>query len=275
MADKDHRERRNAGTSGRSARKNKTFGEISGKMARGKAGNFAEYSIQSGPAKPAGAITSSVPLKGGAPGKFRRTRGVSGVEKFAREVEKIFDLARREGVTMRLGLTVEPSGVFRIDRPAGTRSPDLLEAAEARPAAEDSAQEPTLAEALARGRERGAVRLAEILGGPEMANAEDFARMIGASRETVNQKRRRHEVLGLEGPKRGLRFPQWQLTDAGELLPGLPELFAEIGDRPWAVYRFLVSEHPELGTTALEAMKHGRAAAAVALAGALGQGAVT
>lgn len=244
-------------------------------MVRGKAGNFAEHSIQSGSAKPARGVTSIVSHKGAAPGKLRRTRGVSGVEKFAREVEKMFDLARREGVPMRLALTVEPSGVVRIDQSAGTQSPTLPEAAAARPGAEGSALGPTLAEALARGRERGAIRLAEILGGPEMANAEDFARMIGASRETVNQKRRRHEVLGLEGPKRGLRFPQWQLTDAGELLPGLPELFAEIGDRPWAVYRFLVSEHPELGTTALEAMKHGRVAAAVALAGALGQGGVT
>jgi hypothetical protein len=42
-----------------------------------------------------------------------------------------------------------------------------------------------------------------------------FVKFIGVSREAVRAKRQRHEVLGLKGAKRGLRFPKWQVTSHG------------------------------------------------------------
>ncbi|MBD3847302.1 MAG: hypothetical protein GY873_06815 [Bosea sp.] len=127
--------------------------------------------------------------------------------------------------------------------------------------------------ALASAAARGAQRVAEILKDPQMLSADQFAEEIGATRETVNRKRKRHEVLGLEGPKRGLRFPRWQLDDSGRLLADLPKLFQAVGDHPWAVYRFLVQAHRELdGSTGLAAVRAGRVDEAVEVAKATGRG---
>jgi nucleoid DNA-binding protein len=186
----------------------------------------------------------------------------------AEEIERAFANARAEGKPVQIGFTIEPSGVVIISKP-------IIDPEPARAVPQPIA-EPTIEAALSKARERGAARVGELLGGVDMKSADEFAQMIGTTRETVNQKRHRHEVLGLEGPKRGVRFPDWQLTEDGGLLPGLPELFDEIGDRPWAVYRFLVAEHPELGAmTGAEAMKRGRVAEALALAASIGRGAAT
>ncbi len=113
--------------------------------------------------------------------------------------------------------------------------------------------------ALAEARERGEARAAEILASPDMLSADAFGAMIGVSREAVRLKRQRHEVIGLEGAKRGIRFPRWQVTGDGRLLPELPLLFEKLGGNPWTVYRFLVQRHPELdGATAADALKAGR-----------------
>ncbi len=128
--------------------------------------------------------------------------------------------------------------------------------------------------ALTAAKMRGAARVVDILKRADMLTADAFAEEIGATRETVHKKRRRREVLGLEGPKRGVRFPKWQLNQSGELLPGLPLLFQALGDHPWAVYRFLLQEHPELnGDTALDALRRGRIEDVVAVAGSVGAGA--
>jgi len=127
--------------------------------------------------------------------------------------------------------------------------------------------------ALGAAKARGAARIAEILKGPEMLSADQFADEIGATRETVNRKRRRHEILGLEGAKRGVRFPRWQLGKDGELIEGLPKLFDALGGRPWAVYRFLLQHHGELnGNTGLDIMRAGRFEDAVAAAQSASRG---
>jgi len=165
--------------------------------------------------------------------------------------------AKRLGQPIRMTVLVEPK----------TRSPKIAMEA-VTPAPVDA-----LDQALAAARNRGATRVAEILSDPEMLSADDFAGQIGATRETVNKKRHRHEVLGLEGPKRGVRFPRWQLSPSGELLPGLPQLFAALNAHPWAVYRFLLNEHAELGgITGLAALRAGRVGEAVAAVEAMSAG---
>lgn len=127
--------------------------------------------------------------------------------------------------------------------------------------------------AMARAKERGASQVGEILRGADMLTADAFAALIGATRETVHKKRHRHEVLGLEGPKRGVRFPNWQVSRSGELLPGLPQLFESFGNRPWTVYRFLLQNHPELdGARGLDALREGRVESAISAAGTIGAG---
>jgi hypothetical protein len=118
-----------------------------------------------------------------------------------------------------------------------------------------------LESALTAARERGQERVADILSGPDMLSAEEFADLIGTSRVTVNAKRQDHQVLGLEGAKRGFRFPRWQIGEDGKPFPAVRELFDRLGGSSWAVYRFLVQHHPELdGLTGREALSRGRTA---------------
>src|SRR5260370_28967445 len=97
-----------------------------------------------------------------------------------------------------------------------------------------------------RARERGVSRAVEILSGREMLSAAEFAKFIGVSREAVRGKHQRGEVLGLDGAKRGLRFPKWQVTSNGNLLPALPQLFKALGGDSWAAYRCLIHPHRRL-----------------------------
>ena len=143
---------------------------------------------------------------------------------------------------------------------------------ELRPATAESAQPATTAlevvtarspeaeGALARARERGRHRVAEILERPEMLNAETLGARLGLSRVAVNDRRQKYEVLGLEGAKRGIKYPEWQIGEDGKPFDALPALFERLGDSPWAVYRFLVQHHSELeGRTAIEALRQGDA----------------
>lgn len=120
-------------------------------------------------------------------------------------------------------------------------------------------KETGLNEALDRARERGRVLAAEILNQHDMLSAEQFGRLTGTSRETINTWRHKHLVLGLAGAKRGYRFPAWQLNQDGKPFDVLPVLFDRLGGGPWSVYRFLVQPHPELGgLTGQEALREGK-----------------
>jgi hypothetical protein len=133
--------------------------------------------------------------------------------------------------------------------------------------------EDDLEAALAAARDRGRVRVAEILAGPEMLAGDAFAALVGASRVTVNSWRRNRQVLALEGAKRGYRFPAWQVGDDGKPFAALPALFDRLGGA-WAVYRFLVQHHAELdGQTGREALRRGRAAQALEAAESVSRGA--
>jgi hypothetical protein len=181
------------------------------------------------------------------------TKGV--MSGFTRAVQWV----ARSGKSVQMTVIIEPNAT----------APRIAVEELARPAARDE-----LDIALGAARTRGAARVADILNGADMLTADAFAEEIGATRETVHKKRRRHEVLGLEGPKRGVRFPKWQLNRSGELLSGLPQLFEALGDHPWAVYRFLLQGHPELdGATGLAALRAGRIEEVIGVAGSVGAGA--
>jgi hypothetical protein len=50
------------------------------------------------------------------------------------------------------------------------------------------------------------------------------------SEEGVRLKRRRHGILGLEAPRRGIRYPAWLVLEDRQLLPALPPFFAMLDD---------------------------------------------
>jgi hypothetical protein len=123
----------------------------------------------------------------------------------------------------------------------------------------EETQPPALVRALDAAKARGDTFKQELLGDPDMLSTADMAERLGMSEEGVRLKRKRHEVLGLELAKRGIRYPAWQILENQQLLPMLPRLFGILGDSPWTIYRFLVQHHPELGgVRALDALKRGQ-----------------
>jgi hypothetical protein len=170
---------------------------------------------------------------------------------------KAMSESQAAGRTVSFRVEVDPTGgtaVSPLDEPADTAG--------------------DLAAALDEARARGRVRAATILAGDDMLSADQFAALLGTTRMTVNTKRQNHQVLGLDGAKRGFRFPAWQVGDDGKPFAALPRLFERLGGGPWSVYRFLVQSHPELdGMTGREALRRGKADAALAVADSIADGA--
>jgi hypothetical protein len=135
----------------------------------------------------------------------------------------------------------------------------------------DGALDAELEQALAAARSRGRLKAAEILSGADMLNGDDFAKLLGTTRVTVNAKRQSGQILGLDGAKRGFRFPDWQLDSDGKPYAALQILHERLGG-PWAVYRFLVQPHGELdGLTGREALERGRDEQALEVAESIGR----
>lgn len=196
---------------------------------------------------------------------------------YAGKWEPLFEKRSAARATAARVLSGVSEGVKRAKNTGGTvRVTYVIRSADEEPEIEieDIAlQKDALDVALEAAKQRGARRVSEILKGSDMLSADEFADEIGASRETVNKKRKRHEILGLEGAKRGVRFPKWQIGDDGQLLGGLSQLFEALNGHPWAVYRFLLQESDSLGgATGLEMLRKGLVGDAVAAARSIGKG---
>jgi hypothetical protein len=159
--------------------------------------------------------------------------------------------SRDAGSAMQFTVEVEPNGAPRIVTGEVEMRYDG--------AAETAEQDADIDSALEAARTRGRNRIAEILSQEDMLSAEAFAEHLNTTRATINTKRQAHQVLGLQGATRGFRYPEWQIGDDGRPFEVLPQLFDVLGGSPWAVYRFLVQEHPELdGLTGRVALRRGR-----------------
>jgi hypothetical protein len=175
------------------------------------------------------------------------------IETYSAAVVKSRLLGKSVRFVGRIGPGIEPN--FRLE----TGSPQKGEAT--------NEHNGDLGSALTAARERGQALVTHILNGSDMLTAEEFARLVGTSRVTVNSKRQNHQILGLEGAKRGFRFPRWQIGEDGKPFSALPALFDHLGGSPWAVYRFLVQHHPELeGLTGREALYRGLVTEALGVA---------
>lgn len=161
--------------------------------------------------------------------------------------------------------------------PSGMLSYHVVGAVDRRPAAPDEAparaeSSRTLADALADARLRGDAAIARILEGEDMLSADALAQRLAVSRETINTWRHKKRLLALRGPKRGYRFPLWQLDETGQPRPGIAALIEVLGDE-WAVYRFLVQSHGALdGLTGRAALERGLVDEAIAAAHGIAQG---
>lgn len=213
--------------------------------------------------------------KGGS--RKRTERRGNPITGYAGKWEPLFEKKAAARATAARVLSGVSEGVIRAKNTGGTvRVTYVIRSLDEEPEIEIeeiTPQRDALDIALAAARQRGSDRVAEILKRPEMLSADEFADQIGSTRETVNKKRKRHEVLGLEGATRGVRFPKWQIGDDGQLLGGLAQLFEALNGHPWAVYRFLLQESGSLGgRTGLEMLRAGRIEDAVGAARSIGQG---
>jgi hypothetical protein len=204
--------------------------------------------------------------KGAAGFTFRAPRNI--VEVISAKPAKVKALLAGYGKAMAESQAAGRTVSFRVEvDPTGDTAVASLE----EPAA-DTADD--LAAALEEARARGKVRAATILAGDDMLSADQFAALLGISRMTVNTRRQNHQVLGLDGAKRGFRFPAWQVGEDGKPFAALPRLFERLGGGPWSVYRFLIQSHPELdGMTGREALRRGKADEALSVADSIADGA--
>jgi hypothetical protein len=131
----------------------------------------------------------------------------------------------------------------------------------------EASPEAALQRALQDARARGAALKEKLLTDPEMLSTAEMAAQLGMSEEGVRLKRKRHEILGLEFAKRGIRYPSWQVVGDHQLIRDMRRVFAILGDDPWRIYRFLLQQHPELGgERAIDALKRDRIADVLAAA---------
>jgi hypothetical protein len=219
--------------------------------------------------------TNLVPPKGTA--GFTITAPTKAAKALAGKPAKMKLLLQQYGEAFAKSHEVGRPVSFRVDvaPDGGTTVTPVEEAApaqEAPPIEEASERSPELQAALAAARERGWIRAAEILSGADMLSAEAMAERLGTSRVTVNAKRQNGQLLGLDGAKRGFRFPVWQLDAEDKPRPELPALHQRLGG-PWAVYRFLVQPQPELeGLTGREALERNMGKAVLRAAESIGRG---
>ncbi len=194
----------------------------------------------------------------GKPGKLRPLMQGYG-EAFAK--------SREAGHAVSFRVDVDPSGGATI-----TPIEQQVASEEKLQVEEIGEPSPELRRALEAARERGRLRAAEILSGEDMLSADDFAQLLGTTRMTVNTKRQNGLLLGLDGAKRGFRFPTWQLNGEGRPYPDLAVLQEHLGGA-WALYRFLVQPHGELdGLTGREALERGRSKAVLEAAEGIARG---
>jgi hypothetical protein len=210
--------------------------------------------------------------KGAAGFTFRAPSNA--VEVFAGQPAKVKPLLKGYGEAVAKSRAAGRAVSFRVEvDPTGGTTVTPLEEPLAAAAAPPIGEDADLQRALEEARGRGRARAAEILAAEDMLSADKFAALLGTTRMTVNTKRQNHQVLGLDGAKRGFRFPAWQVDEDGKPFSALPALFERLGGGPWSVYRFLVQAHPELGgLTGREALRRGKADLALEVAESISQG---
>lgn len=186
-----------------------------------------------------------------------------------RQYAKAVQLSRKAGHQVSFRVVVDPlAGAQTISVVEEERLPHQ----DAFPVEDVPEPDDELQAALAAARDRGRRRVVEILGEDDMVSAEAFADLLGVSRVTVNTKRQNGQVLGLDGTKRGFRFPSWQLDRDGRPYAALQKLHEILGGA-WAAYRFLVMPHGALdGRTGLDALKCGRDEEVIAAAEGVARG---
>ena len=112
----------------------------------------------------------------------------------------------------------------------------------------------------------GADVRARIMAAPEMVKSIELARLMGVTRETVNQKRQKGMLLALTHGTRHQRYPTWQLE--ARILDVMPRLLKVLGNLdPWTQYLFITQRNPALNAVSpLDALRRGEEARVLTIA---------
>jgi hypothetical protein len=99
-------------------------------------------------------------------------------------------------------------------------------------------------------------------------SAEEFASALGRTRQGVDYLRREGLILAWRTTQRKWRYPAWQLTAAGRLLPGLRECLKALDTRSeWEPVIFFLFQWESLGgKRPLDLLRAGRVKETVAAA---------
>jgi hypothetical protein len=89
-------------------------------------------------------------------------------------------------------------------------------------------------------------------------SSEQVARLLGMSRQAVDERRKRGKLIGLTRGKRGYAYPAWQFDDGAALL-GLEKILDVLrGHDPWMQSTFMLNRNERLdGKSPVEVLRHG------------------
>lgn len=142
------------------------------------------------------------------------------------------------------------------------------------PAAYQPVEPPRPDARLAAARLRGNAAAAAILDGSDMVGADDLAKAIGQTRQSVDKQRKLKRLLAIQRDARSFRFPLWQVHD-GRVVAGLDRVLQVLDTRgagPWEAYRFFTMRSPRLADrTPIQALKRGQVDQVLALAADYGE----
>lgn len=94
---------------------------------------------------------------------------------------------------------------------------------------------------------------------PTMLDGAAFGERIYLSRQAVDERRKRGELLGLRQAKRKVWYPLSQLDAKGRVIDGVADLLKAFDGDGWSAHEFLVSPQVGLdGLTGREALLAGR-----------------
>jgi hypothetical protein len=90
-------------------------------------------------------------------------------------------------------------------------------------------------------------------------SSDEIAVRLNTNRETIKQWRAAGRLIGVEGAKRGIRYPAAQIGPNFAPLTGIHEVLKALDGDHWEAWRFLASEIDELnGITGFDALRDGR-----------------
>jgi hypothetical protein len=105
-----------------------------------------------------------------------------------------------------------------------------------------------------------------------VGTAAELGRLLGLTRQSVDNRRRGGRLLALDSGKRGFLYPVWQVED-GRVLPGLEDVLQELSDfDPWMQAGFFLNPNAFLqDESPLSELRRGNVDRVLAAAGVYGE----